>query len=184
MHRFVWDLRYTAPSVPQHGYSMATVFGQNVPSEPEGPQALPGSYTLRLSVDGKSYTQPLKLIMDPRVTASPRDLEKQFALETRISQALGQANQALAEIHDFYARNKENGGAAEKLKALAEIESPPGQHDHRSSPDISGLSGTLAQLLTAVDSADTAPTAAENEAAEKTLSQLQPLLHKWDGLKK
>ncbi|HET6840823.1 MAG TPA: hypothetical protein VFK06_03935 [Candidatus Angelobacter sp.] len=184
MHRFVWDLRYTAPSVPQHGYSMATVFGQNVPSEPEGPQALPGSYTLRLTVDGKSYTQPLKLIMDPRVPTSPRDLEKQFALETRISQALGQANQALAEIHDFYARNKENSGAAEKLKALAEIEPAPGQRDHRSAPDISGLSGTLAQLLTAVDSADTAPTAAENAAAEKAFSQLQPLLNKWNDLKK
>jgi photosystem II stability/assembly factor-like uncharacterized protein len=184
MHRFVWDLRYTAPSVPQHGYSMATVFGQNVPSEPEGPQALPGSYTLRLTVDGKSYTQPLKLIMDPRVPASPGDLEKQFALETRISLAIGQANQALAEIHDFYARNKENGGAAEKLKALAEIEPAPGQRDHRSAPDISGLIGTLAQLLTAVDSADTAPTASENGAAEKTLSQLQLLLHQWDDLKK
>ena len=43
MHRFLWDVRYSAPPVAQPGYSMFTVAGRDVPREPAGPQALPGS---------------------------------------------------------------------------------------------------------------------------------------------
>ena len=84
MHRFVWDVRYSAPPVAQPGYSMFTVAGGDVPREPSGPQALPGCYQVRLTVDGKTYTQPFKLTMDPRVKVSPQDLEKQFALELKL----------------------------------------------------------------------------------------------------
>src|SRR4029077_9292529 len=43
MHRFLWDVRYSAPPVAQPGYSMFTVAGRDVPREPAGPQALPGA---------------------------------------------------------------------------------------------------------------------------------------------
>src|SRR5258708_34370939 len=99
MHRFLWDIRYSAPPVAQPEYSMSTVAGRDVPREPAGPQALPGAYQVRLSVDGKAYTQPFKLVMDPRVKTSAQDLEKQFALELKLVQALQQANQAVEEIH-------------------------------------------------------------------------------------
>jgi photosystem II stability/assembly factor-like uncharacterized protein len=184
MHRFVWDLRYAPTPVRFHEFSMSTVYGQNVPSEPDGPQALSASYSVRLTVAGHSYTQPLKLVMDPRVPATYADLEKQFALESRLSQALQQANQALEEIHDFHTRNKGNDAASTKLQALAEIEPVEGQRPRRGSVSISGVSGTLAQLAVAVDSADTAPTTPEIEASEQALAQLQALLKKWDELKK
>jgi photosystem II stability/assembly factor-like uncharacterized protein len=50
-----------------------------------GPRAAPGSYTLRLTVDGKSATAPLSLKLDPRSPLRPADLEAQvgFALEVR-----------------------------------------------------------------------------------------------------
>ena len=54
MHRFLWDVRYSAPPVAQPEYSMFTVAGRDVPREPAGPQALPGAYQVRLTVDGKS----------------------------------------------------------------------------------------------------------------------------------
>ena len=99
MHRFLWDVRYSAPPVAQPGYSMFTVAGGDVPREPAGPQALPGAYQVRLTVDGKAYTQPFKLTMDPRVKTTPQDLEKQFSLELKLVQALQQANQAVEDIH-------------------------------------------------------------------------------------
>ncbi len=102
MHRFVWDLRYPPPPVLSHGFSMATVYGRNVPSEPEGPQALPGNYSVKLTVNGQSSTQPLKLVMDPRVATSAQDLQKQFALETKLTQGIQQARRALDEIHSYY----------------------------------------------------------------------------------
>src|SRR5215813_9439438 len=99
-HRFVWDVRYAAPHVANRGYSMSTVFGRSVPVEPEGPQALPGSYQVRLTVEGKSYTQPFTLTMDPRVQVSARDLEKQFALEKSLVQGIEQANKTAREIRE------------------------------------------------------------------------------------
>jgi photosystem II stability/assembly factor-like uncharacterized protein len=184
MHRFIWDLRYTAPPIASRGFSMATVYGQNVPSEPEGPQALPGAYSVRLTIDGHSYTQPLKVIIDPRVTASSEDLNKQFAIEFELGTALRDANQALDEIRDYYARNKGNQAASQKLQALAEIEPTGEQRPRRGTTSISGVAGTLAQLMGAVDSADTAPTTPEVEASEQALAQLRALLNKWAELKK
>src|SRR5204863_432633 len=49
------------------------------PASPEGPLALPGTYTLRLTVDGKPYTSTVTVRSDPRVSATPADLVAQHA---------------------------------------------------------------------------------------------------------
>ena len=66
MNRFAWDLRYAPPGA-EGGAA-------------EGPQVLPGTYTARLTVAGRNYTQPLKVTLDPRSTATPEDLSKQLEL--------------------------------------------------------------------------------------------------------
>ncbi|HEX7182816.1 MAG TPA: glycosyl hydrolase [Thermoanaerobaculia bacterium] len=50
-----------------------------------GPAAAPGTYTARLTVDGKTYSTPLKLLPDPRSSVSPQELEEQlrFSLQVR-----------------------------------------------------------------------------------------------------
>src|SRR5205085_5017540 len=61
MHRWVWDLRPT---------STADRSGQSAGDDFEGrrPAAvLPGAYTVKLTVGDKSYTQPLSVLMDPRL---------------------------------------------------------------------------------------------------------------------
>ena len=45
-----------------------------------GPMVLPGTYTLRLNVNGKTYTSPVKVISDPRVKVSEQDLKAQLDL--------------------------------------------------------------------------------------------------------
>ena len=189
LHRFVWNFRYPNPSVPFPEYSMSTAYGQNTPTEPEGPQVLPGSYQVRLTVDGKSMTQKVSITMDPRVRASASDLQKQFALEMKIYNALEQGNQALAEIRDFYAHNKENPAASQKLAALARIEPQapeagqqrPGRGE---TPTLSRLVGTLERLEVTVDSADAAPTTQATKAADDTVSQLQSVIAEWEKIKK
>ena len=47
--------------------------------------ALPGKYQVRLTVDGKSLTEPLELRMDPRLKGRAEDLEKQFATLRRFA---------------------------------------------------------------------------------------------------
>jgi hypothetical protein len=41
---------------------------------------MPGLYTVTLQVNGKTYTQPLQIKMDPRVKTSLQDLQKQHDL--------------------------------------------------------------------------------------------------------
>ena len=67
LNRLVWDLRVDAP---------------------EGPYAMPGRYTVRLKTDGKTFTQPLEVKLDPRSNASAADLAAQFDLGLRAWTAL------------------------------------------------------------------------------------------------
>jgi len=184
MHRFLWDVRYSVPPVAQPGYSMFTVAGRDVPREPAGPQALPGSYQIRLMVDGKTYTQPLKLTMDPRVKTTPQDLEKQFSLELKLVQALRQANQTVEDIHaaaqagKISTEDEKKLAGARRRRGEAEPQGGPQQ------PAFAQVIGNLAQLIVTVDSADAAPTTQAMQAAEKTLAQAQALTHQWEALKR
>jgi len=58
MHRWIWDLR---PPPPQRtGTGGGGGLGRGVAN------VLPGTYTVKLTVDGKSFTQSLIVKMDPR----------------------------------------------------------------------------------------------------------------------
>jgi len=58
MHRWIWDLRPTPPPRPAGGGGFGGRGG--------APLVLAGTYTVRMTVGGKSYTQPLIVKMDPR----------------------------------------------------------------------------------------------------------------------
>src|SRR2546423_693399 len=60
MHRWIWDLRPTPPA-NQRGGLESIFFGGR------GPAVLPGNYSVRLTVNGKSYSQSLVVKPDPRV---------------------------------------------------------------------------------------------------------------------
>ncbi|HEY6178880.1 MAG TPA: exo-alpha-sialidase, partial [Kofleriaceae bacterium] len=76
MNRFVWDLRWSEPSqIPGAFYS-------GLP--PWGPLALPGNYTVKFTVDGKSQTAPLVIFNDPRSKAGEGDLRASFELQMKV----------------------------------------------------------------------------------------------------
>jgi photosystem II stability/assembly factor-like uncharacterized protein len=87
MHRFVWDLHYTRPAGVATSYPISAVYQDTAP-EPNGVWALPGAYTVKLTVAGRTYTQPLTLRMDPRVKTPAAALLQQFTLSKRIADAL------------------------------------------------------------------------------------------------
>jgi photosystem II stability/assembly factor-like uncharacterized protein len=71
-NRTNWNLRYDDPPGYNSdlGNQMNAAPGQVTPA-PHGPLALPGTYTLKLLVDGATYTQTLVVHNDPRVGESP-----------------------------------------------------------------------------------------------------------------
>ncbi len=73
MNRFVWDMRYGMPEGAGGGRGGS-----------RGPQVAPGNYRVRLTAEGKTYTQPLTVIMDPRSRATSDDLEKQLDFSLQV----------------------------------------------------------------------------------------------------
>jgi hypothetical protein len=52
---------------------------------PPSPLAAPGKYEARITIDGKTYTQPVAILADPKVSASTADLEASVKLQVRIN---------------------------------------------------------------------------------------------------
>jgi photosystem II stability/assembly factor-like uncharacterized protein len=119
LHRFVWDLHYPpAPGAPE--YPIAATPHNTAPG-PRGPWAVPGTYTVKLTVAGKAYTQPLVVRVDPRVKVGPAALQQQFTLSKRLYNAMFRIEEVLPKIVEARDRAQAAGKAdlAEKLSTLA-----------------------------------------------------------------
>jgi hypothetical protein len=92
MNRFPWNLRYETPlELPGAFYAG---------NGPEGPIVLPGTYKLKLTVDGKSSVSQLEVQPDPRIKASMEDLRKQFELSSKVSQRVAELHSTVMQIRD------------------------------------------------------------------------------------
>ena len=86
-HRFVWDLHMAPPDSIEHDFPISAIPG-DTPRQPQGPLVVPGSYTVRLTVNGRSYERPLTIEMDPRLRVSASALEAEFTLASRLSRLI------------------------------------------------------------------------------------------------
>jgi len=114
---------------------------------------------------------------------SPADLEKKFDLETRLVQALRQANQAVDEIHTAAHAGKITPDQEKQLAGTRPRRGETPSDGGPNQPAFAQVSGNLGQLIVTIDTADAAPTSQALEVAEKTLAQVQALLKQWEGLK-
>jgi len=190
LNRFVWDLRYEAPTrIP------GAVFSD---SRLRGPLALPGTYQVKLSAGGKTLAAPLEIKLDPRVRIADADLAKQFNLMMRIRERLVQAHETVNQIRDLRAQlqalRKRLGGeergkdivkVAEELdKKMTPIEEELYQVKSKSSEDNLNypvkLNEKLVSLGGSVESADAAPTEQDYEVFDKLSREVEDQLSKWN----
>ena len=171
MHRFLWDGHLAPPESLEHDYPISAIY-RDTPRYPLGPAALPGTYTVKLTVNGAAFSQPLTLRMDPRVKATDADLKAQFELENRITDAMRRDFDALTQVRALRTRLKEltsSGNSAVQPavtdldKKLAGIEGAEGGFgaSYLTGPSGRGLvrlNDALNTLLSVADSADAAPT--------------------------
>jgi photosystem II stability/assembly factor-like uncharacterized protein len=195
MNRFVWDLRYERPRALRYGYSISAVPG-NAISEPEGALVLPGKYEVRLSVNGNTLSAPLEVKMDPRVDPAPTALAKQLALAQKISEAMRQSYDTVLGVRSLLRQSSEaeaslgdrNKPAVDALKAFDEKLKAIGGSSvpvfpAPSEPTLSSLNGALAELITIVGSADTAPTQQASESFSGYRILLDHQIESWQTLK-
>jgi photosystem II stability/assembly factor-like uncharacterized protein len=171
MHRFVWDLRYPRPDALSYGYSIAAVWRRHTPLDPRGPLALPGRYTVTLTVNGKSMTRPLEVKLDPRVHVGAAALRDQLALALAVDSTLDRATAAHRAITEVLNERKGHlpTAAVDSLREIAD----------GGSPSLSWVDAVLSSLATAVVAADAPPTQGERGVLEAYRRDLAGLLARW-----
>ncbi len=87
-----------------------------------GPLALPGAYQIRLTVDGKSQTQPLVVRKNHLRDTPDADLQQQFALAIQIRDKVSEANNAVIQIRKIKDDVKDRLGKSQdpQLKAAGD----------------------------------------------------------------
>ncbi|HEY6090951.1 MAG TPA: hypothetical protein VIV83_03090, partial [Gemmatimonadales bacterium] len=137
VHRFLWDMRYQplAPdSVQRAGEVNATgAVPHRSVHGPFAPWAAPGRYTVRLTVNGTAFTQPLVVRLDPRAKAPVAGLQ-QLAVLTR--EMYDAAVATHAAYRDARSRIESFSGAARaQVESLAPAPgAPPRRRGPRPAP--------------------------------------------------
>jgi photosystem II stability/assembly factor-like uncharacterized protein len=195
MHRFIWDLHYPPPDSVQHEYPISAIY-HDTPRYPLGPAVLPGSYAVKLTVDGKSYTRTLTIKMDPRVKTSQAGLRQQFELESKIVEAMHRDYEALQQVRGVRQQLKGlkdragQGPLAGNISALEqkteELEGSEEGSTFLSSPEgrsLVRLNVGLNRLLGFVESADTPPTTQQGGMFNELQTALVAQLARWQEIK-
>ncbi len=192
MHRWVWDLHYPAPTSARHDYPISAI-PHDTPRVPLGPTAIPGTYTVRLTVDGKSSTAPLTIKMDPRVETPIAGLQKKLQSETQLASVMTDSAHALIEGNSMRTQlNKLNAQAnADAKNAIAEFQQklsallggPGGPATPSQDVTLTRLNGEIGGLYQQIWQVDAEPTAAQIEALAAAARSSADLLKRWNEFK-
>jgi photosystem II stability/assembly factor-like uncharacterized protein len=171
-HRFLWDL-HTQPLPLPASYAIAAVYGQTAPN-PTSPWVLPGNYTVKLTVDGKTYTQPLTIKMDPRVKTPVVELQKQYQLSDNCYQELKSVLTATETLQKMDAQIKKllpaaSGALADSLKSLdADIIKLDTGSQQNKTETFSSFKSSLTGLMNLMQESDMPVTTQAGKAVTET----------------
>ena len=207
LNRVNWNIRYDNPPAFNHNYAQVmSAIPHETPYTPEGPLALPGVYTVRLTVDGKSYSQRVTVRNDPRSPASAADLVAQHALQMKLylgAQASWDGWHQVAAVRDAVSRVAGNKPPADVAAAAATLDSALAliQGDaapmanfarHQGPPTFASLNGTepgesiplesMNGQLRTTDYGDMAPSAQMLAAWRSACQDLRRVETAWKSL--
>lgn len=198
-HRFLWEMQY--PQVPgmSTGPDADQAVPYNTPAVSTAPWVMPGAYTVRLIANGHTETEPLTIVMDPRVKTPTAELQQQFNESKKLYDDLLKATAALHEITVLREQLKARTGDApvaqsqdslkSKLDAIAGSDrggrggGGGGRGGPVGPPTLISARTQVARMEHEIQKADLAPTTAQMEACELTSKPLEDLVQQWATLK-
>jgi hypothetical protein len=127
MHRFLWNLTWGSSGGPAADEDSEY-------RNPNGPEVVPGIYQVRLTVDGETQSQDLKVILDPRSPATPEVLQQQLQIGQQAYAETLEARRALAEI-------------ASVQKHLADVEQKLGEQNSTLKSALADAQSEIAKIL-------------------------------------
>jgi hypothetical protein len=186
MQRFVWDLMYPNPPSDNYDLPISAVY-RDTPWTPQGTAVLPGVYMVKLTVDGKSFTQKLNVRIDPRVKTPPLGLKRQFDLSMEAYEGISKARTMAADVRKRIAdleKTQSTSPDIAKLKALVDgPQARPGTPVEVVYFPLGRIAGAYAQLLDLLQDADVAPSTQAVAAARDLRIALAKSEAAWAQLK-
>jgi hypothetical protein len=177
MHRFVWDLHYTPAPGMERTYPIAAIF-HDTPPNPTSPWVMPGQYTIRLTANGRSTTQPLIVKMDPRVKTPPSVLQQQLDLSMAVYNRVVALGTALEELRGYRPRLKDD-----LAKRAAELEGAEGSDTSKQPESLTRVRASLSTLLSLLQGSDDAPTTQAAAAVTDRLQASDDVMKRWAALR-
>ena len=204
MHRFTWDMHYDPlPNAGGGGRGGGGGGGAAVPHHTypgvNSPWVAPGTYSVRLTANGQTLTQPITIKMDPRVKMTP-DVQQIFTLTTKMEDHAATAGVAYKEAREALAKLKArpqsaaNDALIKKVEDLAPVEAAPtggggrggrggGAPEPAAPPNLSNIGAQVVGAVQGMQAAEMPPTAAELQACTKAEAAYTALMAKWSALK-
>jgi hypothetical protein len=187
MHRFVWNLTWGSSGDPSADEDAEM-------RNPSGPKAVPGDYQVRLTVDGKTQNQSLKVIVDPRSPATSEVLAQQLQLGRQMFGETVEARRALAEIGSVQKQladiqQKLTSQSAQLKSAVAEAGSLIGkiltnkEHAADKSPGLQDAYADLASALRVVEGGDRAVPSQAIAVYQESSPQVKARMAEWTRFK-
>ena len=199
MHRVSWDMRYDpigkarsegvedVGAVPNRSYPPAIA-----------PWAPAGSYTVRLTVDGRTLTQPLTLRLDPRLATPAAGLAQLAALTREMYDGARASHEAYEQARTLVAR-LDTARAADALALKAQVEaiaptkaagSGPqsqsrGRGAHTAVPvpaTLDAVSDAMLAAAMSMQGADVTPTASQVAACARVRAQYREVMKRWTAV--
>jgi photosystem II stability/assembly factor-like uncharacterized protein len=187
-HRWVWDLHATAPAATNYDYPISAV-PYRTPLTPQGPIVLPGTYTVRLTVDGRSESEPVAVKMDPRVQASTADLEALHTAQVTMAASLDALSKNDLAAHSVAEQLAEPQNTpittqlAPYSAALKVLLNGTGPKAAKRLPGIDEVTAEATELYGELQQADAAPTVALLQAAAHVEGEGREVLPGWEDFK-
>ena len=190
LQRAVWDLRAETPVQRKPPTEEEGEFARG----PRGPQVLPGTYLVKLAVAGKTLEKPVEVHLDPTLSVSREDLERQASYASKLASMQSEGNQTLKTLDSLKAqlertktlmkeRGMENAALNAQIdKWVLDIQNTIALLGN--ALDASLLEAAprvieeIGELFREIDSGDAGPTTAEMAAAtdlEKEFHEKLPL---------
>jgi hypothetical protein len=197
MHRFAWDLHFDPIGAESRAASGRNGVPYHTYPSVNAPWAPPGRYTVRLTVSGRQYTQPLALRLDPRVKIDRAQLEQLASLTREMYDGAIAAHQAYEDARAMVAKLDATKDAA-RIKEIEALAPAPRARGGRGGfggfggffgrgpsgpPTLESVSSSMMSAAMSMQEADVAPTDRDVQACRDARAQYQEIMQKWDALK-
>ena len=213
-HRFSWDMHYdplgTGGGGGRGGGGGGGAVLHRTYAGVNSPWVAPGEYTVRLTVDGKSSSQPITVKMDPRVKETPAVLQI-YTLTTQMETGAMAAEAAAKDARDAADKLRQQPQSAANDALIKEIDAlapsvpnagggggaggrggrgggrgggagTPGGSP-AAAPTLASIGPEMVAAAMTMQGSEMAPTAAAVTACQQRQVEFTALMAKWTALK-